>query len=114
MKSTIKMLMLVVAITFSTVLSASTTELATEEPKTLTEKIQDLLKNPSFIAEEEMHASVTLMLNKNRELVVLSIDTESDVAKNFIKSRLNYKKMDVGVSSINKTFVVPVKIELDK
>lgn len=111
---TIKMLFLVVAITFSTVLSASTNKIPAEEPKTLTEKIQDLLKNPNFIVEEEMQANVTLMLNKNGELVVLSIDSQSDVAKNFIKSRLNYRKMNVGVRSLNKTYVVPVKIELDE
>ncbi len=114
MKSTIKMLLLVVAITFSTVLSASTNEPTAEEPKTLTEKIQDLLKNPNFMAENEINASVTLMLNKNGELVVLAIDSKSEVAKNFIKSRLNYKKMNVGVNSLNKTFVVPVRIELDE
>ena len=114
MKSTLKMLLLVVAITFSSVLSASTNRPTAEEPKTLTEKIQDLLKNPNFTAEEVMQASVTLMLNKNSELVVLSIDSKSEVAKNFIKGRLNYIKMNVGVRSLNKTFVVPVKIELEK
>ncbi len=111
MKSTIKILLLVVAITFSSVLSASTDRPTVKESKTLTEEIQDLLKHPNFTTTEDMHANVTLMLNKNGELVVLAIDSESKTAKNFIKRRLNYKKLDVDVASLNKTFVVPVSIK---
>ncbi len=111
MKSTIKILLLVVAITFSSVLSASTDRPTVKESKTLTEEIQDLLKHPNFTTTEDMHANVTLMLNKNGELVVLAIDSESKTAKNFIKRRLNYKKLDVDVASLNKTFVVPISIK---
>ena len=110
-KSTIKMLVLVVAITFSNVLFAGTDRPTVKETKSLTEEIQDLLKHPNFIAIEDVQASVTLMLNKNGELVVLAIDSESKTAKNFIKRRLNYKKIDVEVESLNKTFVIPVKIK---
>lgn len=113
-KSTIKMLMLVMAITFSQVLSASTVELTAKEPKTLTEEIQELLKNPKFNIEEDMFASVTLILNRNSEIVVLSVNSENETTKDFIINRLNYKKLDVGTESLNKTFVVPVKIELDE
>lgn len=111
MKSTIKVLLLVVAITFSNVLFASTDRPTEKEPKTLTEEIQDLLKHPNFTTTENMQANVTLMLNKNGELVVLAIDSESKIAKNFIKRRLNYKKLDVDVENLNKTFVVPVLIK---
>lgn len=111
MKSTIKMLVLVVAITFSNVLFAGTDRPTVKETKTLTEEIQDLLKNPNFTAVEDIKANVTLMLNKNGELVVLAIDSESKTAKNFIKRRLNYKKLNVEVESLNKTFVIPVKIK---
>ena len=110
-KLTINMLLLVVAFTFSTALFASTDRPAVKESKTLTEEIQDLLKHPNFTADEDMQANVTLMLNKNGELVVLAIDSESKTAKTFIKRRLNYKKLDVDVESLNKTFVVPVSIK---
>ena len=112
MKTTIKTLLLVVAITFSSVLSANTEVTTVKEPETLTEKIQDLLKNPKFIIEEELQARVTVMLNNNGELVVLAIDSNSKLAENFIKDRLNYKKLNVGVNNLNKTFVVPIKIKM--
>ena len=111
MKSTIKMLALVVAISFSSVLSASTNNPTAKEPKTLTEEIVDLLKNPNFTANEDIQANVTLMLNKNGELVVIAIDSDSKTAEDFIKSRLNYKKLDVDVESLNKTYVVPITIK---
>lgn len=110
-KSTIKMLLLVVAFTFSTALFASTDRPTVKETKTLTEEIHDLLKHPNFTAVEDLQANVTLMLNKNGELVVLAIDSQSKAAKSFIKRRLNYKKLDVEVESLNKTFVVPVSIK---
>ncbi len=113
-KSTIKMLLLVVAITFSTVLSASTIEPKDEDPTTLTEKIQNLLKIPNFTADENMEASVTLIFNKNRELVVLAVDSESELVSGYIKSRLNYKKLNIDVDDLNKTFVVPVKIQVEQ
>ena len=111
-KSTIKMLLLVVAITFSTVLSASTDEPTAKEPKSLTEEIQDLLRNPNFTPNSDLQASVTLMFNKNGELIVLAVDSDSKTAKRFIKRRLNYKKLDVEAENLNKPFVVPVKIKL--
>ncbi len=108
---TIKMFLLAVAITFSSAIYASTSSVK-EEPTSLQEKITKLLKNPNFIVEEDVYASVTLMFNKNGELVVLTVDSESKLAENYIKSRLNYKKLNVGVESLNKTFVMPVKIEM--
>ncbi len=105
------MFLLAAAITASSVVSA-TTESIEKDPTSLKEKITKLLKNPSFVVEEDVQANVTLMFNKNRELVVLAVDSESELAENFIKNRLNYKKLDVDVQSLNKTFVVPVKIEM--
>jgi hypothetical protein len=109
---TIKMFLMALAITVSSVVSA-TTESIEKDPTSLKEKITKLLKNPSFIVEEDVQANVTLMFNKNCELVVLAVDSESELAESFIKNRLNYKKLDVDVQSLNKTFVVPVKIEME-
>ena len=108
---TIKMLLLVLAITFGSVVSANTVSIE-KDPTSIKDKITKLLKNPNFIIEEEVIATVTLMFNKNGELVVLAVDSESKLAENYIKSRLNYKKLNVGVESLNKTFVMPVKIEM--
>ncbi len=108
---TIKTLLLVLAITFGSLVSANTLSIE-KDPTSLKDKITKLLKNPNFNLEEEVNATVTLMFNKNGELVVLAVDSDNEAAESYIKDRLNYKKLDVNVESLNKTFVMPVKIEV--
>ena len=108
---TIKTLLLIVALTFSSVLVASTNaEDKRAESVAITEEIGKLLQNPSFAVEEEITANVTITLNKNNEFVVLSVETETNFVENFIKSRLNYKELSVTLKDSGKTFIVPVRI----
>jgi hypothetical protein len=109
---TIKMLLLVLAITFGSVVSANTLTIE-KDPTSLNEKITKLLKNPSLNLDHEINANVTFMLNKNSEIVVLAVDCNCKQTSNYIKNRLNYRKLDVSVDDLNKTFVVPVKIEIE-
>ena len=109
---TIKMFLLAVAITVSSVVSA-TTESIEKDPTSLHEKITKLLEYPSLNFEHDINANVTFMFNKNSEIVVLAVDCDCKQTSNYIKNRLNYKKLDVSVEDLNKTFVVPVKIETE-
>ena len=77
MKS-IKMLFLVLAITFTNVLSANTKPIHAE-PSGLTQEISTLLKNPKFRVAEDLIANVTFILNEDKEIVVLSVDTDSEI-----------------------------------
>lgn len=105
----LKTLLLALAITVSGVLSASN-----EDKKAasvvITEEIGKLLKDPNFLVDKEIVASVTLTLNKNNELVVLSVDSEELYVEDFIKSRLNYKELPLTYSGTDKTFKVPVRV----
>jgi hypothetical protein len=108
---TIKIMLLIVALTFSSVLVASTNvEEKGTESVAITEEIGKLLKNPSFILENDVLASVTLTINKNNEIVVLSVDSEEDYLDSFIKSRLNYHELPVTLQNVEKTYKVPVRI----
>ena len=109
---TIKTLLLVVALTFSSVLVASTNaeDEKGAESVAITEEIGKLLKNPSFILENDVLASVTLTINKNNEIVVLSVDSDEDYMDNYIKSRLNYHELPVTIQNVEKTYKVPVRI----
>ena len=109
MKTT-KMLLLVLAIAFSSVLSASTTPTIDAEPKTMGEEIGNLLKNPNFVIEQDVIALVTITINKDDEIVVLSVDSDSKSLKSFIKSRLNYIKVSEGVKTHHGTYVVPIRL----
>jgi len=107
---TLKMLVLVVAITFSGVISAHTNPIEKAEPKTVTETVGELLKNPDLQLTSEVDAIVELVLNENDEMVVLSVDTNNIAVEKYIKSRLNYKKLSKQAIGNNRSFKVPVKM----
>ncbi|WP_055446604.1 hypothetical protein [Lacinutrix mariniflava] len=110
MKS-IKMVLLVLAITFTGALNATTNPTGIE-PNVLANEITTLLKNPEFKVAEDLKANVTFMLNKNNEIVVISVDTESEQLENYIKNRLNYSKLKEGLVTTQKTYKIPVRITL--
>lgn len=104
----LKTILLAVVIATSSVLSASTEPVKATVKTTITQDVSDLLKNPTFRVEKELLADVTLTVNKNNEIVVLSVDSESSQVVNFIKNRLNYNKLTENVDA--KTYVIPVRI----
>ncbi len=106
----LKTVLLVVAITFSSVLMASTNPEDRKTESAITDQVANLLKNPKFILEKEVVASVKITLNKNNELVVLSVDSQEEYISNFIKTRLNYTALPVAVNGKQKTFIVPVRV----
>lgn len=107
----LKTLLLAVTLTFSSALMASTTpEDRATESAAITETIGKLLKNPSFDVDKEITASVTMTLNKNNELVVLSVDSEDKAVVGFIKSRLNYEKLSESFETLTGEFIVPVRV----
>ena len=110
---TIKMLLLVVAITFSSVLSASTAP-RNAETLAITSDVLKRLKNPQFILEQDTKANVTLTVNKNNEIVVLSVDSDNEEIVNYIKSRLNYSKISVELYDKSKTYIVPVTLKIEE
>ncbi|WP_298761078.1 hypothetical protein [uncultured Psychroserpens sp.] len=107
---TLKMLVLVVVITFSSALSASTDPIKTVEPNPVEETISKLLKNPSFEFTEGLTADVEITINENNEMVVLSVDTKNKAFDSFIKNRLNYKKLSKEVISYQRRFKFPVTL----
>jgi len=115
---TIKSFLLIAAIAFSSVLSASTNpdpaKTATKaESAVITQEVGKLLKNPTFLVDHDIYADVTITINKNNELVVLSVDSEDRIVEGFIKGRLNYQALPDAVKSGERTFIVPVKIEAE-
>lgn len=105
----LKTLLLVVAITVSGVLSASSVD-KKDDSVVITDEIGKLLKNPSFFVDKDIVADVTITLNKNNEMVVLSVDSNEQYVNDFIKSRLNYKELPATFTSKERTFKVPVRV----
>ena len=107
----LKALLLVAALTFGSVLMASTNpEDRATESATITNSIGKLLKDPGFVIDNEITANVRLVLNKNNELVVLSVDSEDSSIVGYIKSRLNYQKLSESFETLEGEFIVPVRV----
>jgi len=111
----LKALLLAVTLTFSSVLMASTNpENPSPETSKITLKIERFLENPTFDVDHEMTANVTLTLNKNNELVVLSVDSADEKMENFIKNRLNYRKVSGSYETLTGKFIVPVRVKVEE
>lgn len=79
--------------------------------KSLSTQITKLLEDNSFTDEEtDLIAQVRFTLNEEGEIVVLSVDTDHTDLERFVKSRLNYKKVDVSKVEEGKLYTVPVRI----
>lgn len=79
-------------------------------PKSNTsEEIGKLLKNPGFLIETETTAFVTFVVNKESEIVVLSVESDNESMERYIKQRLNYKKLE-STSKQGKEYIVPVRM----
>ncbi|MEW7280325.1 hypothetical protein ABW636_17170 [Aquimarina sp. 2201CG1-2-11] len=78
----------------------------------LRDHIAVLLKNPEIKFEtEELKANIEFTLNKQGEIVVLSVNAEDEYIKQYVKSRLNYQRVETGVSAVGtKIFRISLKI----
>ncbi len=109
---TLKMLMLIATIAFSSTISASTNlSEKVDEPNLISETVSKLLGRPYFQLNEDINTKVVIAINKDKEIVVLSVDTKDKKVENYIKSRLNYKKIpnDVIVDGVEH-YTIPIKM----
>ncbi|TSE07798.1 MULTISPECIES: hypothetical protein [Aquimarina] len=78
----------------------------------LRNQIAVLLESPEILVENDtLNAKIEFTLNGEGEIVVLSVDTKESTVKNYVKSRLNYKKIDSEIANIgSKIFRISLKI----
>jgi hypothetical protein len=113
-RKALNVLILAVALTFSGMLSASTEpakKIAEHSDSSVCKKVSNLLKNPSFEVENDLSATVLITVNQENELVVLSVDSDHETFESYIKSRLNYEKLDASFIGKGRTFKVPVRLK---
>ena len=110
---TIKTMLLVSAIAFSSVLSASNNPKKNTSSE-ISQEISKLLKDPNFTVEDDVFARVKVMFNENNEIVVLNVDSEQKGIDSYIKSRLNYKELSNDINNKNRYYIVPVRVTAKK
>jgi len=77
-------------------------------PKTVTNEITSLLDHPSFLVTQERTVAVEFVLNKDNEVIVLSVDCDDVAVRTFINERLNRKVLENKLEQ-GKVFILPVK-----
>ncbi|NND16307.1 MAG: hypothetical protein HKN89_08265 [Eudoraea sp.] len=85
-------------------------EPAKDPKKVLSEQIDVLLDKYAFEVEDDITAIVKFTLNSDQEIVVLIVDTENDSLEAYVKSRLNYQKVELDNFKEGRTYTVPVRI----
>lgn len=80
--------------------------------KSLSEQIRQILDNNEFTENEDgARAQVLFMLNDDKEIVVLSVDAdENSPLEGFIKSKLNYRQVDLAEYEEGKKYTVSVRV----
>ncbi|MEO1012623.1 MAG: hypothetical protein AAFX53_15055 [Bacteroidota bacterium] len=75
-------------------------------------QVKELLS--SYQADLDQRNSVTatirFMVNRENEFVVLSVDTKDKYLGHFIKSKLNYRKVNAQGISRGRKYIIPLKV----
>jgi len=65
---------------------------------------------PDGSVEISSRGNMSITINKDGEIVVLSVDTADETLEGFVKGRLNYKKVELNNFKAGRTYTVPVRI----
>ncbi|PQJ14622.1 hypothetical protein [Aureicoccus marinus] len=89
----------------------SATPNPTEDPgKRLTQEIHGLLKENNFAANQDVVAQVRFMINKEGEIVIVTVDSADENVALFVKGRLNYQKIDTEGLTKGQMYSMPLRI----
>ena len=87
---------------------------AIENPKAkICTQIESLLEESNGYnlgEQKELSAMVRFTLNDDKEIIVLSVDTEDERLERFVKARLNYEKVGDQSLKEGKTYRVPIRV----
>ncbi len=93
---------------------ANSESVKVERKKSLTIQVSEILQREIDDLELDfvnITADVKFTLNKNREIVVLYVSTKDSEMEHFVKSTLNYKKVDLENYREGRVYSIPVLIQ---
>lgn len=78
----------------------------------LRDQIIEILETPSIEFENEIvQANIFFTLNQKGEIVILTIDSDNLLLESYIKSKLNYRKIQSGMLTAGKEFQINFKVK---
>lgn len=109
----LKVLLLVIVVLSSVQMSAFNNDPNVTPEQKLRNEIAVLLESPEIKLENnELIANIQFILNEKKEIVILTVDSEKEAIENYVKSRLNYQKIDFTANSPeeNKVYYISLKV----
>lgn len=108
-----KSIIAILAISFATVF---TTNANNEDPKSTkkelrTEIVSILGVSAPFELQKSVTTDISFLINNNNEVVIVDVDANNVDVENFVKSRLNYKKIATKGITKGEIYRVPVTIK---
>ncbi len=107
----LKFAVLVMALFLGSQVFAGNSDPNSDNSKAIATEIDHLLKDHEFKLDQDLLVNVSFTVNKENELVVLSVDTKNYGVKQFIMKRLNYKKLNSEFHESMPEYIVPVRIQ---
>lgn len=110
----LKQIIAVIALGLLTVLPASANTNSgpnTKAKKVLRTEIISLLGTHSYnFPTKSVDAQVSVMLNNKSELIVISVNSKNEDVTNYVKSKLNYKRVSVKGIKKGTVYRIPIKM----
>jgi hypothetical protein len=110
----LKSIITIIAISLATTFSTTAAETApTKIAKKLRTEIVSMLGDKiPVVLTENSSAEVSFIINNKNEIVILSVDSKVSELNNFIKSKLNYKKLKVKGTIKGEVYKIPLKMNM--
>jgi hypothetical protein len=84
----------------------------TNPQKSLATQIGELLKENTLLVENyDLTAKILFTVNSEAEIVVISVDTKDSDLESFVKSKLNYKKVELEEVTEGKMYMLPIRVQ---
>ncbi|OED37024.1 hypothetical protein AB832_05315, partial [Flavobacteriaceae bacterium (ex Bugula neritina AB1)] len=86
---------IIVAVIASASVFANDKSIGETAQQKLRKEIIELLERPHFkIEKSSIEAEIEFTLNAKNEIVILTVNSDKDIVENYVKSKLNYKKVN--------------------
>jgi len=103
-------LVVIAAVLLSTGSIFANNPMDTDPNRSIKTQVQKLLSGYALSSEKDLSATILFTVNKDNEYVVLSVDTNNEELEYFVKSRLNYHKVETKDVKEGRRYTIPVKI----
>ena len=107
----LKLIITVIALSLFVTSATYANETETTSSDQLSSQVAELLGNHPFDeVEEGIEATVSFMLNKEGEIVIVSVDSDSEGVEQFVKEKLNYQKVNTIGLKNGKIYEIPLTL----